>query len=167
MRELISNVDLENVMYDVISDINLYSHEIKIAAKMQYLTGCRANDVLEADRWILLMDGNLQLQPQKGNNIRTFEPLDVDNDFYDYIVEGHFLLDGLNYRKYNYYIELAMHKYAFKVFSKSITSHLFRHNYAKKLHDTGMSDVDIQNKLGERRLSSAVGYIYSPITWQV
>lgn len=165
MMDIISNSELDSKLASILGSSILYTHEIKIVAEMQYLCGCRANDLLEFNRWSVLLSGQLQLIPQKGNNVRLFDLSEVNDDWYYSVATNSSLLNSLNYRKYNYYVERALKKWDFHVMSKNISTHVFRHNYAKKLHDSGMSDVDVQTKLGERRLSSAQGYIYSNIYW--
>jgi len=165
MMSIISNSELDAKLVSVLGSSVLYSHEIKIVAEMQYLTGCRANDLLEFNRWSMLLSGQLQLQPQKGNDIRLFDYSEVNDDWYYSVASNSSLLNSLNYRKYNYYVDRALSKWNFHVMSKNISTHVFRHNYAKKLHDNGMSDLDVKVKLGERRLTSAQGYINSIIYW--
>lgn len=150
-------------MLGVVYSPNLYAENMGIAAHLQYLTGARANDVLSFERWTLLANGNIQLAPQKGNLNRVFTPSEIDSKFYYYISNGINIFDGLFYRKYCYYVERCLYANAFTIGRKSVNTHLFRHLYAKRLQSQGLTDVVIKEKMGERKLQSAQGYIYSSI----
>lgn len=167
MRVLINDSDLENTMFACTVNPILYSKQLLICANMQYLTGCRANDVLGFDRWTLLGNGNLQLQPQKNNLLRVFTPAEIDVDFYASVVNNIDYFEGLFYRKYEYYIERIFHNHLFRINQKPVSTHLFRYNYARKLKASGSTDLEIKDKLGERRLSSAQAYIYGNISWDI
>ena len=130
---------------------------------MQYLTGARANDVLQFSRWTLLYDMSVQLQPQKSNNLRVFMPEDVDPIFYGFLVDNINPFAGLHYRKYEYYLSQILNKNWFTIGDKKAGSHLFRHNYARKLKDGGMSDAMVMAKLGEVSTTMANFYIYRTI----
>lgn len=167
MRVLISNTDLENTLSSALSNQLLYSKELKICANMQYMTGARANDILNFSRWTLLANGNVQLQPQKNNLLRIFTPEEVDSGFYSALVDNYNYFEGLYYRKYEYYLERILHSHIFRVNQKPVCTHLFRYNYARKMKENGFTDVDVKDKLGERQLVSAQAYIYSQISWEI
>lgn len=167
MRTLITDIDLNTTLSQALNNNLLYTKKLYTCASMQFMTGCRANDVLKFNNWTLLGNGNLQLQPQKNNLLRIFEPSEVNNDFYNAIVENESYLDGLFYRKYQYYMEKILHTKYFKINDKPVSTHLFRYNYARQMKANGFTDVQIKEKLGERQLSSAQAYIYSQITWEI
>ena len=167
MRVLINNTDLENTLSQALSSQLLYSKELKICANMQYMTGARANDVLNFTRWTLLANGNVQLQPQKNNLLRLFTPEEIDSNFYEALVIDSNCFEGLFYRKYEYYLERILHSHIFRVNQKPVCTHLFRYNYARKMKENGFTDAEIKEKLGERQLTSAQAYIYSQISWEI
>lgn len=167
MRVLINNTDLNNTLTSALSNRLLYSKELKICAIMQYMTGARANDILNFSRWTLLANGNVQLQPQKNNLLRIFTPEEVDSGFYSALVDNCNYFGGLYYRKYEYYLERVLHSHIFRVNQKPVSTHLFRYNYARKMKENGFTDVEIKDKLGERQLVSAQAYIYSQISWVI
>lgn len=167
MRTLISDSDLNTCITDIFTNELLYTKKLFICANMQYLTGCRANDVLKFENWSVLMSGDIQLQPQKNNLLRVFSPLEIDSDFYSALLVNTNYLSGLMYRKYQYYIERILHTKYFRINDKPVSTHLFRYNYARQMKANGFTDVEIKDKLGERQLTSAQAYIYSQITWEI
>jgi len=46
---------------------------------------------------------------------------------------------------------------------KQITTHLFRHNYVKRLFDSGLSVSEISSIIGERAEKNTLGYVHSRI----
>lgn len=160
---VISNERLDEILYNSISDGLLYTKELKIVAHTQYITGCRANDVIEFERWSNVGNNTIRLNPQKGNNFRDFDKSILDGSLVSCIENNVNLFEGLFYRKYQYYMASILGRFCFSLGSKNISTHLFRHNYAKKLKSSGYSDSDIKTMMGERNQVSANQYIYSQI----
>lgn len=160
---LLTNIQINSICWEVAHSFHLYGEHLSLCAQVQYYTGCRANDALQFNRWSLLANGNVLLQPQKNNLIRTFIPTDLPPKFYSYLAENYNPFVGLLYGKYQYYVGLSLRKYSPTVGQKGVLSHLFRHNYAKKLKNLGMLDVDICQKMGEKQQVSANMYIYSQV----
>lgn len=46
-----------------------YSH-----ARLQYISGCRVSEAFNTSLWVMDESGRYVLQPNKGNNLRTFPP---------------------------------------------------------------------------------------------
>lgn len=160
---LLTNIQINSICWGVAHSFLLYGEHLSLCAQLQFYTGCRANDALQFNRWSLLANGNVILQPQKNNLIRTFAQVDLPHKFYIYLAENYNPFVGLLYDKYQYYVGLSLRKYSPVIGNKGITTHLFRHNYAKKLKDLGFTDIDICQKMGERQQASANMYIYSNI----
>ena len=97
---IINDTDLNNTMLSVLQDENLYSVELKEIAQLQYKTGCRITEALEFNRWTLLGNGNIQLQPQKGNNLRVFDPTIVLCKYFDKVIASNNIYSNIFYRKY-------------------------------------------------------------------
>lgn len=160
---IITDTELNTMLFNVLDNEELYSTELQILAELQYTTGCRITEGLEFTRWTLLGNGNIQLQPQKSNNLRVFDPSITINKYFGGVINNVNTTNGLHYRKYNYYIEKIIGFNNFTIGNKGVSSHLFRHNFAKQLKVNGMSDNDIKNSLGEITQQSANHYIYSQI----
>ena len=102
MGALITDSQLDNVLYDSIYYGGVIDYEIRLLIEVLYMTGCRINDVLEYDRWNVLMNRNVQLQPQKRNNLRIFTPTELPTLFYDNLVNDVNTFDGYYYGKCEY-----------------------------------------------------------------
>lgn len=162
---IIDTETLSDVLTDVLKDSRLYSYGLIACANLQYLTGCRANEALEFSRWQVLGNGNIQLQPQKGNNLRVFDPSIGTCVFFQDLIKGSNSCEGIFYRKYFYYLDKILGSHMFTIGGKGVNSHLFRHNYARVNKLLGHTDTEIKNLLGEVTQISADHYIYSEIHW--
>ena len=162
---LINDSDLNSVLYDARDNDLLYSTELQLIADVQFRTGCRIGEAIQFNRWTLLGNGNIQLQPQKSNNLREFDPTVIRAKYFDYVIANTDLFSSVGYRKYNYYLEKVLNYHQFTIGNKSVSSHLFRHNYARQLKLLGVSDDNIRINLGEVTQQSANHYIYSQIEW--
>lgn len=164
MRVVISNSQLDNILLEVISNNVVIDEQYRLLYEVLYCTGCRVNDLLEYNRWNVLMNGKVQLQPQKGNNLRIFDSSTLPAIFYDSLINNYNLFDNILYGKVEYNLLRLINKYDIRRNKKKITTHLFRHNYAKKLKEVGKTDVEIQSILGEKHLISAQNYINSQLS---
>lgn len=162
---IIDTITLSSILSDTLNDEKLYSREIKALAELQYLTGCRVNEGLEFSRWQLLGNGNIQLQPQKGNNLRVFDPSIQTCVYFQDLIKNEYACEKLFYRKYCYYLDKVLHYHLFSIGGKGVNSHLFRHNYARVQKLLGHTDSEIKTLLGEVTQQSADHYIYSEINW--
>lgn len=163
METLLTNLQIDEICVFAMNGKTLYNRQLKIIAEIQYITGARANDVIEFNRWSEYNSTQLLLQPQKGNNARIFNKSDINNDFVYGVVNNENILEFETFRKYDYYLKLTLNRFGLSVGNKGINTHIFRHNYAKKLKDDGSTDVEIKDLLGEVRQSSANSYIYSNV----
>lgn len=164
MRRVITNNELDSICRETLELSSIIDPNLTILYDIMYRTGCRINDVLEFNRWTVLMNGNIQLEPQKNNNLRVFQESELPSIFYDNLVNNYNFLNGYFYGKCEYHLKSIINKYDIRRYDKKITTHIFRHNYAKKMSDTGMTNEQVRVKLGEKQLSSATGYISSVLT---
>ena len=162
---IIDTITLAGILADALNDSKLYSYGLVACAEVQYLTGCRANEALEFSRWQVLGNGNIQLQPQKGNNLRVFDPSIQTCRFFQDLIKGENACEGIFYRKYCYYLEKVLGSHMFTIGDKGVNSPLFRHNYARVKKLLGSTDNEIRIMLGEVTQQSADHYIYSEINW--
>lgn len=162
---LIDTIELSNILANAINDERLYSYGLIALAELQYLTGCRVNEGLEFSRWQVLGNGNIQLQPQKGNNLRVFDPSIKTCRYFQDLIKNEYSCTGIFYRKYCYYLDKILYSHMFSIGGKGVNSHLFRHNYARVNKLLGHTDNEIRIMLGEVTQQSADHYIYSEIHW--
>ncbi len=130
-----------------------------------YNTGLRVNELLEYSRVEIIDTETVQVTTQKFSNPRLIEISDINPIFF-----AHLAADTLKsiLRSYSYYSnKFVLFNSLFPrltIKDKRITTHLFRHNYVKKLHDNGLSIPEISKVIGEREEKNTMGYIFSEIT---
>ncbi len=130
-----------------------------------YNTGLRVNELLEYSRVEIVDTNTVQVTTQKFSNPRLIEISDLNPIYF-----AHLAADTLNsiLRSYSYYSnKFVLFNSLFPrltIKDKRITTHLFRHNYVKKLHDEGFSIAEISSIIGEREEKNTIGYIYSEIS---
>ncbi len=129
-----------------------------------HLTGCRQGEVLDRARWSLQLDDSWILYPQKGNSPRVIPAQSVPLAFKAWVLgSGYpFKLSSLtNLRRITDL--LSLYPLA-RCGDKEISTHRFRHNYAKKLSIGGASIAEIKADLGLSSTAVTSGYVNSVIT---
>jgi site-specific recombinase XerD len=127
-----------------------------------YNTGIRVSEV-NPNLWTLKSQSIYELQPRKGNNPREISKDDLPPSFINYLIDNLDIAYRIPYSSFIRAILFLQPAIIRTAGNKNIISHIFRHNYAKKLKTSGYSDIMIQTILGEKNLSSALNYIYSDI----
>lgn len=130
--------------------------------QLQYDTGIRLSEV-DTSLWMVLPNGRYFLNTKKYNHPREFLPQQIPAAWDLAIKTGDTDLYITNHRTYGRRLKLAFGGYYFKLGEKQVISHIFRHNWAKKMRIVLGSNEAVRQALGEKRLSSAVGYIASDI----
>lgn len=160
---LVDNQKLDQWLFTRLGVFNHYVLSASFSLELMYITGCRASEALDFSKWLLLGNGNVALDPLKGNNKRIIDLGFFYQKFEEKWLVGESFFGGLTYRQLNYYTDKFFGNQKFWNLSKSLECHLFRHNYAKRLVRMGLSDIEVKDKMGERNQSSADQYIYSNI----
>lgn len=113
-----------------------------------YTTGCRPRELLMVNRWTYISAANIQLQPLKGNNTRTFTAADISDELEFAIINQVRPYQGLSLRQLTSVTKKILPVPQVQTIEKSAVDYLFRYNYVKQLHLSGMSDADITLKMG-------------------
>ena len=141
-----------------LNDIFLYSLFDSL-----YKTGLRVGEIIDFSRWAVIDKKYLQVQTLKGSNPRSFKSSDLNQIYVDLIRHDTTYLANFNYKN----LSRAFNRFApysqLLIGNKQVSTHLFRHNKAKKLKRKGYSDIEIQTYLGEKDLKNALVYINSKI----
>lgn len=113
-----------------------------------YLFGCRINEVFDYRISFNAVSGNVEIIPQKGNNVRIL-PM-TDSRVPVWIEELNITQDNfwLNKRNLQRIIEEIHPIRSLKCGDKKIGAHLFRHNWIRKQVVVGKQYSDIDNLLG-------------------
>lgn len=129
--------------------------------EVMFLLGCRASESFNKSLWRKTSEFIYELSPLKGNNRRFFHTQDVPDSFKFYLENDRAVSYSLNYNKLSYlFKQLSLYRSIY-VGEKQSTLHLFRHNYVKILLANHFTNEEIQHRLGEKNLKSAMAYISS------
>ena len=162
MKKLTDN-QINNICRRIVETSEKYDIFLHSVFETLFLTGLRAGEVVDFSRWSADSYGNLIVQTQKNSNPRTFEITDISPVFADVILTGNTQLINFNYK----YLQRSFRRFAdypqLFVGNKQVSTHLFRHNKAKRLFVAGYTETEIQNYLGEKDLKNALAYINSDI----
>lgn len=161
--KLISSIELNDILSSNLDAIKYNYFDRAFAFQLMFDTGCRVNETIEINRWNIINSTQITLKPQKGNLIRTFNQADLDPEFINSIQNNLPISYNLTTDKLRYSLKTHFVNYGFYIGNKKSVSHIFRHNFAKQLKLRGFTDNQIKLSLGEKNLSSAVGYIYSDV----
>jgi len=162
---ILSNPQIDELCQHLVAktrNVDVYAY---ILFDTLYNTGLRVNELLEYSRVEIIDTETVQVITQKFSNPRLIEITEINPIYF-----AHLAADTLKsiIRSYSYYsnkfvlFNSLFPRLAIK--DKRITTHLFRHNYVKRLHDDGMSIPEISEIIGEREEKNTMGYIYSQIS---
>jgi hypothetical protein len=160
---IITNEQLNNYL---ISTLNIVQGKDSILFDIYtnlYLTGLRANELLEFIRWTALLNSTLQCDTEKNSGNRIFTEEELTTNFYTLIINNQ------EPYIYNSYSTILRYFRMFRTFpdifhnQKSLNLSLFRHNKCKLLHNAGKTDEEIQQYLCEIDVRNSNNYIYSQL----
>ena len=154
---------LDVICHDIVQDYNVSDAKFSIFKDMLFLTGCRPQEVLYAHLWSVAPNGSLFLQPLKNNNPREFLPAELNQDFYDSVINNDFLFFGGELRSYNRHWNRLQGVPLMSLDNSFITWRLFRHRYIKKLSIDGFTVPQIMGWTGHKVPAIVTGYINSAI----
>jgi site-specific recombinase XerD len=128
-----------------------------------YRTGMRFEDCFSLVRWQILENSMVAVSTAKGSDIRLFGQSEINPSLLAAVTSGNLDFFNFSYSTALRYFSLAFPIPNLTIGGKRVKTHIFRHNKARTLKESGLSDIEIQKYLGEKNLSSAVSYIYSTI----
>ncbi|MFN8258129.1 MAG: site-specific integrase [Bacteroidales bacterium] len=161
----LSNLQIDKICQAILDHTEKYDLYSFMVFETLYNTGLRINELIDYSR-ISLVDANTALvKTQKYSNPRIIHISSINQTYFE-----NYITNNLHkfIRSYSYYSSKII---AFNnefgnlyVDGKQITTHLFRHNFVKKLSDSGLSVPEISSIIGERVDKNTLGYIHSQIS---
>jgi len=162
---ILTNTEIENCCRSIVAHSKLYDVYSYIVFDSLYRTGLRINELLEYSRISIIDIDSVLVETQKFSNPRIISISDFNPIFIAHHATG--TLPSL-IRSYAYYTEkMLLYNQLFNrlyINTKRISTHLFRHNYVKKLYSNGFSIPEISNVIGEKVDKNTLGYIHSQIS---
>ena len=153
--------DLQGFLYS----IKRISATYHLAFRVQYVTGCRFNELRQISRFSIIDYANFSLQPQKGNNLRTLPISIIPPEFISMIQAQDTYFAGLTQSTASYYFRSFYFNKRIYHDNKQLTTNLFRHHFCKALYNSGYTVSQIAYNLGERDQKNAENYIFSDLVF--
>ena len=160
---LLSHAQIDAACNYIKDKMPVYYNAQYIACLIMYQTGCRAKESIDPSKWEVFGTDTIILHPQKGNDSRLFLRTDLPAQLLQIIDNNPTYFDPITYRKLEYAINQLIYHCGIHIDGKDTVCHLFRHNYVKKLLDTGHTAEQIKTKLGERTMKATESYINSQV----
>jgi len=161
--QVITNQELNSSLLEFLGGLNYYYPVIKPLFQLLYNKGFRSIEVNDLQRFTIVNETQIRFKPAKNNHYRTFLIEEFPADFIAAIQNNSpkYLSISCNTMRYTFN---NLYKYR-KVFSgdKAISLHLFRYNFCRKLLDSGETNEQIAEKLGEIDLSNLDSYLHADI----
>ncbi len=161
---ILNNPQIDQICRSIVERTGNYDLYAHMVFETLYNTGLRINELIDYSR-IQLVDANTALvQTQKFSNPRVIQISSINQAYFENYVNNnlhHFI------RSYSYYSSkiIAYNNEFGNLFveGKQITTYIFRHNFVKKLADSGHTVSEISAIIGERADKNTFGYIHSQI----
>ena len=159
---IISASELNTVLVEAINKIKEADTVCFNTCNFLYTTGCRFSE-LNLDRWSQDEEGNFIVQPSKRNLERTFSPDELPEHFRNCFEAGNLFLYDRSSTTMERLIPRMLWPYDYFVGKQRLITHIFRHNRFKQLYKVLQSREAVHTKMGEKRESSTLHYIFSEI----
>lgn len=159
---MITPLELDKILTELLEFTSQNDYQLFNSIHFLYVTGCRSAEI-NLNKWSIDEDGIYTLVPCKHNNERKFLKEELPSHFIKCYEVQDISSYMIPYSSIKRGIQSNLLGKKFKIGKKYLHTHIFRHNYAKKLRVNGYSNEEIKEKMGEKYLSSAMGYIHSDI----
>lgn len=156
--------DLDKILIEGLTKAPLVDVKAANTFNLLYSTGIRLAEV-NVDLWVKSDDDKYILSPKKYNKVRIFEADELPELWKDCIRLEVMDCYCRPHETIKRRIKEVWSNGYFYSKTKQIRSHIFRHNYAKKVFEEKQTNEAVQAELGEKHLTSAMNYIYSQIEY--
>lgn len=160
---LLSTEEISTLCENIVSVAEKHDLFLHAVFDTLNLTGLRCNEALEFERWTILTDNLFQVTTEKKSSPRLFNAEELNPLYSDLLKNDATYLLTHNYKSVARKFKLFCPYSNLVVGNKQISTHLFRHNYVKKLFNQGQSIQQISDKIGEKEPKNILGYVNSQI----
>lgn len=155
---------LDTAARDFLHSIERFDPIMGSIFRTMYRTGCRFHEVKDLSRWCKIDNNHFECSTLKKNHNRIFTSQSLDPLLISQLHDNFDMYALTSYSNCLLWFQRLFPYQNIYVGKTKIATHLFRHLYAKKWSRKGLSDVEVQHKMGEKNLVSALSYIRSSIT---
>jgi len=163
MWKEISDIELNVKLYDFLEKIKKIDKRLHVVFWMLYKHGLRINEVLELDRWNLEKNNQFSIVTEKASEIRKINMAEVAGDYLVFLSNKWASNKVCSYDvakdRFKKYFDTSLY-YSDK---KRICTHIFRHNYVKRLIRQGLTDKEVAILMGHKNEKNTLNYINSKI----
>jgi len=128
-----------------------------------YNTGLRFTELTSKERWEMIDPDTYKVRTLKNSNPRAIEAADLSQQFKNAQKSPGRLYPTCLYSTTAIWLQRAFHPLAPRIKNKKVTTHIFRHNFIKRLHQEGKEIEEIQTITGEVDGKNVETYINSII----
>jgi len=150
--------------------LEVFSHSVYTFAyplfHTLYYHGFRINELRGISNWDINAIGNVTAPTSKGSNNRIIVATELHPIVIGDIFNGTSNTFSRSYDSFERMFNANKKRRSYRVKTKSIGTHLFRHNRIKLLNKEGLSISEIKTKMGIVKDETVLGYINSKIYYE-
>tara|TARA_R110000782_G_scaffold48657_2_gene106425 strand:- start:938 stop:1438 length:501 start_codon:yes stop_codon:yes gene_type:complete len=124
-----------------------------------YSTGSRPVESLRSDYVVSVTSDSYIVQPDKKNNLRIILFSNINNTYKSFLDGSMVYIRPNQYQKLNVVGQSLQAPSNYRSEIRDFGLYLFRYNYVRKLHDSGMSIEDIQIEMGWKNILMVTRYL--------
>lgn len=167
---LISDQPLTTLQLSIIADeirdeLTAYRPEFANLVKLHRNIGCRVQELFDKDRWRVLSNYSLQVEPQKGNANRIVQLQEIGFTDASEFASTHADIGRLPKRQYDRaFAQIVKEKALWRLYEEGFahpSTHFFRHVKIKELADLGYDRGYIATWIGEKNVDNLNYYLNS------
>jgi hypothetical protein len=159
----LNDSELDSICLSLVNQNLPYFSAFHEAFVLLYLTGCRVEEIFAVHRWERLQGYEMMFLPQKDNYWRYVTLDSRCDNFIDAVVGKYKPFGGLSSGQLNSLFYNFSQYSNYKVGSKPVSLYLFRYNFIRKLHNSGLNINQIADKMGYTSTNVVGGYLTAEI----
>lgn len=160
-----SSQDLASDLQSFLISVSEVSHWYFEFFYIQSITGCRFIELKEGVRWSVADQTHLLLFTAKGSSPRIFKKDSFPLYFIQSVTAGTCYFNRITNSTASYYFKVFYPKKRVFHGQHPLTTHLFRHNFAKQLYLANYSRLEVQSEMGEKSIFNSNSYIDSDLEY--
>lgn len=164
-EEPLTYLQLLLIADEILSELIRYRPEFANLARLQRSAGCRIQELFQPNRWQIVSQSVVQVQPQKGNALRVLQLSDIGYSNADNFAPTLADMARLPNRQYERAFSFVVgQKGLWRLYEDGFarpSTHLFRHVKIKELSSQGFDKAYIATWIGEKNVDNLDYYLNS------
>lgn len=163
--EPLTLLQLSIIADEIRDDLTAYRPEFANLAKLHRNIGCRVQELFDKDRWRVLSNYSLQVEPQKGNANRIVQLQDIGYTDASEFASSLADIGRLPKRQYDRaFAQIVKEKHLWRLYEDGFahpSTHFFRHVKIKELDALSYDRGYIATWIGEKNIDNLDYYLQS------